>query len=1171
MMETLHRLRNWLAQPRGRTTLILVVVAVYVLMFVLLYPQLGSGVAALAVLPVALAGWLLGAWAGLLTGLLSFVLNTLLLNLAGAVGWDAVLRERGGPGAAAILLIGVTAGWLGTKVERSRSHARELVGQRAALQSQIEQHEQAEVALREREARFRTLIHELQVGVLLQGPATEILLANRAACNLLGLAEDQLIGKTSFAPGWDIIYEDGTPFPGAILPVPQAIATRQPVRNVVLGVARPTLGDRVWLLVHAEPQLAADGSVQQVICTFSDITDRKRAEAALRRRDAILEAVSFASARFLEAADWQQPILEILARFGLAAEVSRVYLFKNHLAPAGTLYTSQRYEWVAPGVAPQIDNPELQAFGFQAGGFGRWEALLGRGEVIHGHIRTFPDVERTLLESHDIRSVVVVPVFVGQDWWGHLGFDQCDRERDWSVAEIDALKAAAGILGATIQRGQSEQRSRELFEAARRQAQELALLDQVRTALARELDLLHVFRSVVEAIHQTFGYTQVSLYLLHDGVLHLQHQVGYERVIAEIPITRGVSGRVVRTGEPVLIEDVQGDPAFLGAIAGIVSEICVPLFDQGQVVGMLNVESVHDVVLHEADLRLVTAISMHVNIAIERARLYTTMREREQTYRSVVDNLKEVVFQISMTGHWTFLNPAWTEITGFAVDETLGRAWDDYVYPDDQVLGRAVFGALVEGEHADNWGEIRMRTSSGGIRWMEFFARLTPGPQGTPIGISGTFIDITERKAAEAERRALEHKLLETQKLESLGVLAGGIAHDFNNLLMAILGNAELVQRELSTKSAVHEPITQIEIAARRAADLTSQMLAYAGKGRLVVQRFDLNMLVAEISALLNVTIAKSTTLQYGLAPQLPAIEGDATQLRQVVMNLVINAAEAIGEAPGTITITTSVRHVDQVYLATMWLAPELPDGDYVVLEVADTGLGMDSVTLAKMFDPFFTTKFTGRGLGLAAVLGIVRSHGGAVKVQSGPGQGTVFTVLLPSVSDMRAAAHEPERLHSPGPLVAQEQIGSLLLVIDDEESVRAVITRILERAGFRVLSAADGRAGLALFHEHADSIAGVLLDLTMPQMNGEDALQAIHQVRPDARVVIMSGYDEQALTERFAPLHPAGFLQKPFNLRTLEEKVQQLLRVSSRPAAERTGREHNESGREQLGCRYEP
>jgi PAS domain S-box-containing protein len=1110
----------------------LIAARIYLVAFAPLYRLAGPSAGALSFLPIVCAGWLLGRWAALLAAALAFLLNTFLLNMVGIAGWDAVLHQGGGPGALAALLAGVAAGWSRDLAARFRAQSRDLERQRDALGKQ--------------ETRLRLLIE--QAPAILWATDTELHFTSSLGVGLAGLGQlpNQAIGMSLYE-----FYQTDDPNHRPIAASRRALA------------GQPCTYDDTWggndYQVRVEPLLNLDGQVIGTIGAALNVTDHRRIAAAVHRRDSILEAVSFAAARFLETTSWEQRIAEILERLGTAAEVSRIYMFQNHAGEGAALLASQRYEWVAPGVIPQIDNPELQSFSFSASGFQRWEQLLCHGESIHGSVRAFPEAERLLLASHGIDSIVVAPIFVGQTWWGHIGFDQCGSERLWSAAEMDALKAAAGILGATIQREQaeatlreSERRYRDLFAAARRQAQELWLLDQVRGALARELDLPAVSRIVVEAIRETFGYSQAGLYMLRENVLYLQHQVGYDQVIEHMSITEGVIGRVARTGLPILLEDVRSDPSYVGAISGIVSEIAVPLFDQGQVVGALNVESSGDHVLGEADLRLLQAVGANVNIVIERARLYTQARESEQKYRSVVDTIKEVVFQTDASGIWTFLNPAWTEITGFSVDETVGRLWREFVHADDHEHARALLDRLLTRESDEAHGELRLTTSAGGLRWIEFFSRLTLSADGAVIGMSGTLIDITARKAADAERKALERKLMETQKLESLGVLAGGVAHDFNNLLMAILGNAELALLDLSATAPAYASIARIDLAARRAAELTSQMLAYAGKGRMVVEPFDLNALVSEITALLDVSIAKTTRLSYALAPQLPPIAGDAAQIRQVIMNLVINAAEAIGAAEGAITITTGVRHVDQSFLAQTWLAPEPPEGEYVALEVVDDGDGMSAETLEKIFDPFFTTKFTGRGLGLAAVLGIVRGHGGALRVASLLGHGAAFTILFPVAVAGREAAAEQRRAsgaEAPAFLLAPDPahtVHQMLLVIDDEEGVRSVAARMIERFGFTTISAADGCAGVELFREHADHIVAVLLDLTMPRMDGEQTMRAILAIKPGARVVIMSGYDEQVLTDRFASIAPAGFLQKPFHPATLQKAIVQALGATS-------------------------
>ena len=393
-----------------------------------------------------------------------------------------------------------------------------------------------------------------------------------------------------------------------------------------------------------------------------------------------------------------------------------------------------------------------------------------------------------------------------------------------------------------------------------------------------------------------------------------------------------------------------------------------------------------------------------------------------------------------------------------------------------------------------------------------------------------------ERQREEERRRNLEAKLQQALKLESLGVLAGGVAHDFNNLLMGMLGNAEIALQELPPESPARGELKNINTAALRAAELTKQMLAYSGKGKFVVQALNLSKLVEEMAHLLQVSISKNVVLKYNFADNLPAIEADAAQVRQVVMNLILNASEAVGEKRGIVAVSTSVIEADRSYLSKTYLDENLPEGCYVSLEVTDTGCGMDGQTQQKIFDPFFSTKFTGRGLGLAAVLGIVRGHGGALKIDSQPQRGSTFQVLFP------ASQQPAEETVGTSAMEQKWRGSSVILVVDDEETVRIATKRILETRGFTVLTAEDGRAALQVFRSHVDEIAAVLLDLTMPHLDGEETFRELRGIRPDVRVILSSGYSEQEITKRFVGKGLDGFIQKPYGIRPLVEKIRQVL-----------------------------
>jgi PAS domain S-box-containing protein len=382
------------------------------------------------------------------------------------------------------------------------------------------------------------------------------------------------------------------------------------------------------------------------------------------------------------------------------------------------------------------------------------------------------------------------------------------------------------------------------------------------------------------------------------------------------------------------------------------------------------------------------------------------------------------------------------------------------------------------------------------------------------------------------ERKRFNERIQQTQKLESLGVLAGGIAHDFNNLLTGIIGNASLALEDLAGVHPTRRYLEDVVTAAQRAGALTGQLLAYAGKGRFVIQALNLSDVVREISGLIQASIPRGVKLRLHLEMQLPAIEGDAAQLQQLVMNLVINGAEAIAEGKtGTVVVTTKVQEVDDAYIQQTFGTGEISPGKYVGLEVADTGCGMDEATIARIFDPFFTTKFAGRGLGLAAAMGIVRGHKGAMKVYSTPGEGSSFKVLFPATADP-AAARETRRAD-------QDLTGTgTILVIDDEEIVRQTAKSALERFGYSVVTAEGGKEGLEVFSKLGDEVALVLLDMTMPQMAGEEVLRQLRALRPAVAVVLSSGYNEVEATRRFTGQGLAGFIQKPYSAAQLAERV---------------------------------
>jgi PAS domain S-box-containing protein len=707
---------------------------------------------------------------------------------------------------------------------------------------------------------LHSLINNLHIGVLIQGPQAEILFSNRAARGLLGLTESQLLGKTSFDPDWNVIHEDGTPFPGETHPVPQALATGRPVHNVIMGVYRPERRNRVWLLVNAEPELTPEGRVSQVVCTFSDITELKQTSQAIQQQSEYLTALHETALALMNRLELRDLLETIVKRAGALVDSADGYIA---LVEPDESAIVRAIEIGHPATEAQPP-PRLK----------KGQGIMGKvwesGEpLIVDDYSTWPD-RLAAREYSPVHAMIAFPLKSEGKVVGVLGLIYLDETRRFGERHLVLLNRFAQLAELALDNVR-------LYSTAQRRLTELATVQRVARVINSTLHLEEIFQTVVNQIKQAFGYEMVSIYLRSGEGLALQAYTGYDHVIAFLRLDQGIAGRVARTGQAAFVRDVSQDSDFIMVAPGTQQAIVVPLKrGSGEVQGTLLIESMGQPRLTEQDFALLTLLSDQISVAVENARLFA------------------------------------------------------------------------------------------------------------------------ERKQAEEARLQMERNLFENQKLRSLGILAGGIAHDFNNLLVGILNNAEIAEADLPADSPARQVFQQIEEAARRAAGLTSQMLAYSGQGRFVVEPVALNELVESMAELLRASVDKNIQLHYQLPPDLPLIAVDAGQLRQVILNLVINASEALYHHEGVITIRTGQLEATAEYLRTAYLSPDLPQGVYLFLEVTDNGSGMDEATLSKIFDPFFSTRFTGRGLGLPAVLGIVRGHQGVLKVASQPGKGSTFRILLP-------------------------------------------------------------------------------------------------------------------------------------------------------------------------------
>jgi PAS domain S-box-containing protein len=698
---------------------------------------------------------------------------------------------------------------------------------------------------------------------------------------------------------------------------------------------------RAWGEHEVSVLVDVAGQLAVVLANARAREERLHAERDLRNRDAILEAVSHAAERLVAEPSWHDAAPLLLRELGEATAASRAYLFETGVRADGRRIASQRFEWVAPGITPELENPVMQDMCFQDVGLGRFEDLSEQNEIYAANVSKLPAAERALFEGQEIRSLMTVPIFVHGDWWGFIGFDDCASEREWSPAETDALRTAAGLVAAAIERERSE----------------------------------------------------------------------------------------------------------------------------------------------------------------------VILREHEQKLRAVFETALDAIFITDNDRRYVDVNPAACDYLGVAKRDLVGRRIDDFLPPHKRATIEEDQAAyLAGGPVVTEWESLR---SDGEVRIAEASAR----PNFLP-GLHIAFLrDVTER-------RQLETELLNAQKLESLGRLAGGVAHDFNNLLTGISGYAALLLERANADTEDARDLGEIKRAADRAAELTQQLLAFGRRQMFRPRPLDLNAVLTDVAGLLQRLLGDQIELVVRPDAALGVVQADPGQVEQVIVNLVVNARDAM-PAGGRVTIET--RNADD---------------DWVELVVADDGVGMDESTRSQVFEPFFTTRDQGVGLGLASVYGIVHQSGGDVAVESDPGAGATFTIRLPRVAE--AAEIEPAPVAT---TPESRQSSETVLLVEDEDVVRDLARRVLERHGYTVFACAHGAEAVELSERHDGRIDLLLTDVVMPGLRGYEVARMVAATRPEIKILYMSGYAEEALGGGPA-VGGAALIEKPFAIEALARRVREMLEL---------------------------
>jgi two-component system cell cycle sensor histidine kinase/response regulator CckA len=678
-------------------------------------------------------------------------------------------------------------------------------------------------------------------------------------------------------------------------------------------------------------------------------------------------------------------------------------------------------------------------------------------------------------------------------------------------------------------------------DEATRYIQELSLLNHVLAALNEEVELPSLILNLIASITEIFGYSPIGFYLLKDEVLQNIHHLGGSGIVEEIPIHLGVTGRAARTGKPILVEDVRTDPDYIGTVGNVTSEISVPIFDHKEVIGVLNVDSTDGIKLTQADLMLISLICEQVSGAINRARLFTGIKTQARQFQSIFELAPISMAISSPNGAFIRVNNAFKSLLGYSIQDLNNLSVSQITHPDDLDKNTGWGHRLFSNEIESYQFEKRYVHKNGSIINALLTVSLLPIQGEQHPHYIAQIVDLTALKLAESA-------LLQHQKMESLGTLASGIAHDFNNLLVAMKAQSSLALIKLPAESEARKHIEKTKMAADSAAQLTEQLLAYSGQSQFKIKQIDLNHEVHKNSQILEMAIPKNAQLHTHLAHNLPQIMADGGQIQQVLMNLIINGVESLEGQPGIIRLSTEQTNImlAEINAIGFIVAPPAP-GSFIKIIVSDNGCGMDRKTASKIFDPFFSTKFSGRGLGLAAVLGIVKSYHGGLVVESEVGLGTKFSIYFPIAAEQKTRKvpeEAPKGLSSPLKTKTKELLDSYVLLIDDDHVVRETMVDLFQFEGIPLIYATNGSEGISQLQLHKDQVKLVILDLSMPGISSEETFIQLRQIKQDLPILLCSGFSEHKIGDYFSNQDYGGFIAKPFEIDKLFKTVRDFLTV---------------------------
>ncbi|MCA9062515.1 MAG: PAS domain-containing protein [Planctomycetaceae bacterium] len=1028
-------------------------------------------------------------------------------------GWSSRYRSQlVGTAAAGILIILLATAltWMVSSrhaalAEAVASGTSELNEANNNLQRDVFLRIQTEDALRQAMGRLRSMFDQAAVGLAVIDAGTGAIAEyNRYLTNLLHCSPSLLLGK---------------PLAGFI-DSSTLMEFEELVQQLVDGrVSEFTLeqqwwkenGDPVWVSLTATPMWARAESPTTWLAIVQDCTDRHHSETELQRRDAILNAIASIAPGVVNAADMTSLLKVVCHQLGTATDVSRTSFLEYYQDAGGAWLANQLVEWTAAGIEPQIDNPELRDFDPVSSGFSRWVTLLSSHRIVSGIVRTFPDSERSLLETLGVLSVAAIPVFVHGRLRGVLCVDECRRDREWGLPETNALRLAGDLISAAWERKEAE---------AERQADE----QRFRTVFEEAGDGL----VVVDRLGAVVSANKRAFRILHLGGdagdlrrIRVSDWPEKCRIWTEHSAGDSESGRLISAEQ-------QPPQRSAAAVRYRRVECRLPLPDGDSVPVTLSAGQLDDnlslLVLHDLT---------------ESYEARDALRQQKERMQIMADALPLIVQYVDREQRMAYVNQTalqWYEsgrgayggeIVGLRLNEFLPTDLYETVRP---FVEKALCGHAVE-------FPLTLKTRSGQPGHRHFIFAPHRDDDGAVQGFYILISDVTERVEADRKEAELREQLAKSQKLEAIGRLAGGVAHDFNNMLQVILGYSEIALAEARPDSPLAGYLVEVRKAAKRSAALTQQLLAFSRRQVVTPTVVNLAEQVPQCLKMISQLVRDDIRIEWECGPDPGNILIDPMQIDHLLANLAVNARDSIA-ASGVICI--SVRNIESDEARLLFddgSGHAVTEETYVLLSVRDNGSGMDEVTRQRIYEPFFTTKEVGKGcgLGLSMVYGIVTQNHGLIEVHSRPGVGTTVYVAFPGVPE----ASDP----SGGSSEARSQgRGECILIVEDEPMVLELAHSLLKKMGYVVVSARTAAEAIRTVSTTMTHIDLMITDIVMPGMGGAELARRLRQIQPDLKVLMISGYAALHTDELEQSETAFEILRKPFTAAELAERIRQIL-----------------------------